>query len=219
MGTSSTVALTSLTIGVLGPIRAERDGVGIDLGGPKQRAVLAMLVAGHTRAPSRDWVIEGVWGESASEANRRSFHTYVSNLRAALGDVIARAGDTYRLTIDPTAIDSSRFEAAVSAARNRVATDPGLAAVALREALATWHGRPYADLADVPGLDSEIRRLEELRLEAVELRIDAELSSGLHGSLVAELEALSEEHPTRERFRAQHMLALYRSGQIGRAHV
>lgn len=211
------MALTNLTIGVLGPIRAERDGVGIDLGGPKQRAVLAMLVAGHTRAPSRDWVIEGVWGESASEANRRSFHTYVSNLRAALGDVIARAGDTYRLTIDPTAIDSSRFEAVVSAARDRVATDPGLAAVALREALATWHGRPYADLADVPGLDWEIRRLEELRLEAVELRIDAELSSGLHGSLIAEVEALSEEHPTRERFRAQHMLALYRSGRQSEA--
>lgn len=204
---------TGLRIDVLGPLRAERGGIGVDLGGPKQRAVLAILVSEPTGSLGRDRIMEGVWGEEASDANRHSFYTYLSNLRSVLGDVIVRAGEAYRLAIEPDHIDHVVFATAVDKARRLIATDPGAAAVALREALGLWRGRPFADLTDVPGLDPAVRRLEELRLEAVELRIDAELAAGFHGALVAELEALAEEHPLRERFRAQHMLALYRSGR------
>jgi len=204
---------TGLRIDVLGPLRAERGGIEVDLGGPKQRAVLAMLVSEPVGSLGRDRIIEGVWGEEASDANRHSFYTYLSNLRSVLGDVIVRAGEAYRLAVEPGQIDHVAFAAAVDEARPLMATDPGAAAVALRAALGLWRGRPYADLTDVPGLDPAVRRLEELRLEAVELRIDSELAAGFHGALVAELEALAEEYPLRERFRAQHMLALYRSGR------
>ncbi|MGH8935593.1 MAG: BTAD domain-containing putative transcriptional regulator [Acidimicrobiia bacterium] len=214
---SNVVTEIGLRIRVLGPLDAERDGASVDLGGPKQRGVLAMLLSAPMRALSRDRIIEGIWGDEGSEANRRSFHTYISNLRALLGDVIVRAGDTYRIEIESERLDSLVFEKAVDEARRLVATDPDAAATGLREALGLWRGRPYTDLVEVPGLEPEVRRLEELRLEAVELRIDAQLALGLHGTLVPELEALAEEHPTRERFRAQHMLVLYRSGRQAEA--
>jgi DNA-binding SARP family transcriptional activator/WD40 repeat protein len=204
---------TGLRIEVLGPLRAERDGTGVDLGGPKQRAVLAMIVSVATRSIGRDRIIQGVWGEEASNENRHTFYTYLSNLRGLLGDVIVRTGDTYSLAVEPDHIDHLLFVAKVDEARRVLATDSGMAAMTLREALGLWRGRPYADLLEFPGLEPEVRRLEELRLEAVELRVEAELAVGLHGPLVAELDALAEEHPMRERFRAQHMLALYRSGR------
>ena len=202
-----------LRIEVLGTLRAERDGTEAELGGPKQRAVLAMIVSEATGSIGRDRIIEGVWGEEASDENRHAFYTYLSNLRRILGDVIVRKGETYSLAVEPDNIDHLWFIAAVDEARHVLATDPGTAAMTLRVALGLWRGRPYADLVEFPGLESEVRRLEELRLEAVELRVEAELAAGLHGPLVAELEALAEEHPLRERFRAQHMLALYRTGR------
>jgi DNA-binding SARP family transcriptional activator/WD40 repeat protein len=218
MSAISTSTAQTLWIGVLGPLRVALGGRDAELGGPKQRAVLAILVAARGRVLSRDQVIEGVWGEVGSDANRKSFHTYVSNLRAVLGgEAIVRSGEAYRLDVGPGTVDSQAFEAAVSDGRRLVATDPGLAAISLREALGLWRGRPYADLTDIPGIEAEVRRLEELRLEAVELRVDAELASGLHGSLIAEVAALAEEHPMRERFRAQQMLALYRSGRQSEA--
>src|SRR5919198_1182551 len=97
------------------------------------------------------------------------------------------------------------------------ATDQAQAAQTLRQALALWRGRPYADVAGSPPLDAEARRLEELRLEAVEARIDADLALGRHAELTGELEVLCEENPLRERFRAQHMLSLYRSGRQAEA--
>ncbi len=214
---TTTTTDTGVRIGVLGLLRAERDGIEADLGGRKQRAVLAVLVANVGRSVSRDQLLEGVWGEEASSGNRPSLYTYLSNLRALLGDVIVRTGVVYRLNISNDDVDAWRFEKTVGEARGLVATDPVEASRRLREALGLWRGRPYADLVDIPGLDAEVRRLEELRLEAVELRIDAELAAGLHETLIAELEALAEEHPLRERFRAQHMLALYRSGRQSEA--
>jgi DNA-binding SARP family transcriptional activator/WD40 repeat protein/energy-coupling factor transporter ATP-binding protein EcfA2 len=205
-------AKTRCWIRILGPVQVERDGAEVDLGSPKQRGVLAILLA-ESGAISRDRIIEGVWGEDASPANRHSLQTYVSNLRRILGGVIVRSGETYRLDLGSDDVDHLQFARVVEGARSRVATDAATTASELREALGWWRGRPYADLVDIPGLQAEIRRLEELRLEAVELRIDAELASGLHGSLIAELDALAEEYPFRERFRAQHMLALYRSGR------
>ena len=96
-------------------------------------------------------------------------------------------------------------------------TDPAEAAQRLRAALALWRGHPYADVPGPFPLELEARRLEELRLRAVEMRIEAELALGRHAQLIAELEVLCEEFPVYERFRAQHMLALYRSGRQAEA--
>ncbi|HZD23776.1 MAG TPA: AfsR/SARP family transcriptional regulator, partial [Acidimicrobiia bacterium] len=208
-----TMTSIGLRIEVLGMLRAERDGIEVDLGGPKQRAVLAMLASYPNDPIRRDRIIDGIWGDEASDANRHSFSTYLSNLRAVLGDVIQRSGEAYWLAVEDEAVDHMEFTAAVDAARLIVATDPETAVTSVREALGLWRGRPYADLVDFPGIEPEVRRLEELRLQAVELRVDAELAVGLDRSLVAELDALAEEYPLRERFRAQHMLALYRSGR------
>lgn len=206
-----------MDVRVLGPMEVLLQGESIALGGPKQRALLALLVASAPRVVSRDLLIEGVWGEEPSSGARSTLQTHVSNLRNLIGEVIVHDRGGYRLAVDPESIDAVRFTRILEEGRRLVATDPGTAAANLREGLSWWRGRPYADLVDVPGLEPEVRHLEELRLEAVELRIDAELAVGLHGTLIAELEALAEEHPMRERFRAQHMLALYRSGRQAEA--
>ena len=202
---------------VLGPVAATRDGEEIALGGEKQRAVFAMLVGRAGQAIDRDVLLEGVWGESATDSNRASLHTYVSNLRALTGLQISRTGTTYTLVVEPDEVDLFAFESAVDEARAQLTTAADQAADLLRVALGWWRGRPYANVADIPGLQAEIRRLEELRLEAVEMRIEADLAEGRHGKLVAELEALIAEHPLRERFRYQHMVALYRSGRQSEA--
>ncbi len=204
-------------IRVLGPVEVLVEGEPAALGGPRQRALLALLVAAAPRVVSVEGLAEGVWGEEPSAGARSTLQTYVSNLRRSLGDIFVYERGGYRLAVETDAIDAVRFVAELEQARTRVATDEAETALRLRHALGLWRGRPYADLVDVPGLDGEVRWLEELRLEAVELRIDAELAAGRHGVLVAELEALADQHPTRERFRAQHMLALYRSGRQAEA--
>jgi len=204
-------------IRILGPVEVVVDGESVALGGPRQRALLAVLVAAAPRVVSVERLIEGIWGEEPSAGARSTLQTYVSNLRHSLGDVLLYEKGGYRLTVETDVIDSVRFVSVLDECRTRVATDEVETAARLRQALGSWRGRPYADLVDVPGLEEEVRWLEELRLEAVELRIDAELAAGRHGELVAELEALAEEYPTRERFRAQQMLALYRSGRQAEA--
>ncbi|HUG32365.1 MAG TPA: BTAD domain-containing putative transcriptional regulator [Acidimicrobiia bacterium] len=206
-----------MDVGVLGPIEAWVADDSVELGGPKQRGLLGLLVAAAPGSVSTDALIEGIWGEEPSSGARSTLQTYVSNLRQVLGPVLTHERGGYRLNVEPDSIDANRFRRLLEEGRATLATDAAATARLLREALSLWRGRPYADLLEVPGLDAEIRRLEELRLEAVELRIDAELTSGLHGGLVAESEALAEEYPMRERFRAQHMLALYRSGRQAEA--
>jgi DNA-binding SARP family transcriptional activator/WD40 repeat protein/tRNA A-37 threonylcarbamoyl transferase component Bud32/energy-coupling factor transporter ATP-binding protein EcfA2 len=202
-----------VSISLLGPIAADRAGAPVDLGSPKQRAVLALLAVRIGRAVDRDVLLAGVWGDDVDTGRTRSLHTYVSNLRALLGDVVVREHRGYRLAASPDAVDAVEFERVVAAARQTMAADPAGTAAHLRDALAMWRGRPLADLDGIPGLERDVRRLEELRLEAVELRIDADLLLGRHEGVVTELAALADEHPLRERFRAQQMLALYRSGR------
>ncbi len=202
---------------VLGPMAAESDGTPAPLGGPKQRAVLAMLIAAATKPVSTDQIIDGVWGESPPSAVRASIHSYVSNLRAVLGGGIERNGGTYRLEATPGDIDAVLFESLASEGRDLVATNAPAAAERLREALSLWRGRPYADLVDVPGLEGEVRRLEDLRIATVMARIDADLANGRHREVIGELEALAAEHPLNEGSRARHMLALYRDGRQAEA--
>ncbi|MDH5504962.1 MAG: protein kinase, partial [Acidimicrobiia bacterium] len=202
---------------VLGPLVAESGGTAVGLGGPKQRAVLGMLLAAKGKTVSVDSLTDGIWGHEPPGNVSGSIHSYVSHLRAAIGGGIERVGSAYRIDLQSNDLDSVQFETMLDEGRGLIATNPSKAAETLRVALSLWHGRPYGDLDNVPGLDPEIRRLEDLRLQAVEARIDADLAIGRHDSVIGELEALATEHPLREGFRARHMLALYRAGRQAEA--
>ena len=126
-------------------------------------------------------------------------------------------GGGYRLMVDRDRIDSQRFEDAVERARALADSKPAEAAKLLGEVLALWRGHPYADVPGVPDLQTEARRLEELRLQAVESRIEAELALGRHTEVLPELEVLTTENPLSEGLRSQHMIALYRAGRQAEA--
>ncbi|MEO5576599.1 MAG: BTAD domain-containing putative transcriptional regulator, partial [Gaiellaceae bacterium] len=206
-----------MKVRVLGPLEVLVDGVDVRLGGPKQRAVLALLASEVAKPVSVDALIDGVWGDEPTAGARSTLQTYVSNLRTAIGDVIVRVDGGYRLATEPEDVDAIEFERALEQAAALVESNPAESAQRLGAALALWRGHPYADVPGRFALELETRRLEELRLRAVEARIEAELALGRHAQLIAELEVLCEEFPVYERFRAQHMLALYRSGRQAEA--
>jgi DNA-binding SARP family transcriptional activator/serine/threonine protein kinase len=200
---------------VLGPVEVVIDGESRPIGGAKQRTVLAMLVAAAGRPVGVDQLLQAVYGEDAASTYRATLHTYISNLRRIAGDVIVRRGDSYVLEMAGAAVDAVAFEDAYRAAVGAGSAD--LVATQLRAALAMWRGHPYVDVEAHGLLDAEMNRLVELRLAALEARIDADLRAGRHREVVAELDALTVEHPFREELRAMHMLALYRSGRQGDA--
>lgn len=200
---------------VLGPVEVVADGAPRPLGGPKQRVVVGMLVAAAGRPVPVDSLLQAIYGEDACPGNKASLQTFVSNLRHVLGDVIVRSSGGYLIDCAPVAIDAVRFDDLVRAAM--ACSDPNRIAAGLREALATWRGDPYADVVAHGYLDGEITRLAELRLAALEARIDADMRTGRHRYVVAELDALTAEYPLRENLLAMHMLALYRSGRQAEA--
>ena len=202
---------------VLGAVRATKDGVPVRIGGPRQRLVLAVLLTHVGRTMPSDEITEWVWGETTTPRSKGTLQTYISNLRAVLGDVVVGEAGGYRLAVERHQVDSLRFEDAVGVARSLLQYNPEQAAHLLREALGWWWGRPFADVPGSWGLELEGRRLEELWLRAVEDRIEAELAVGRHLALLPELEVLTTEHPLSERLRAQHMVALYRSGRQAEA--
>jgi DNA-binding SARP family transcriptional activator/tetratricopeptide (TPR) repeat protein len=204
---------------ILGPLEARVGGRKLPLGGVKQRSLLAMLLLHAGEPVSSDRLIEALWPGARRRDSAKALTMAVARLRrvlepAAAGDgygVVVTRPPGYELRIGPDAFDLRRFERLL--ARARSARDPATAARTLREALALWRGRPLADLAYEPFCQSEIARLEELRLVAVEDRVDADLALGGGAELVAELEALVDEHPLRERLRGQLLVAFYRSGR------
>lgn len=199
---------------VLGPVTASTEGGTVRLGGPKQRLVLALLLVDAGRTVTDDRLISEVWGDGvAPERARRSLQTGVSELRRALDDELARDDGGYRLVIDPETLDAHRFEVLVEAARQRQTDAPDGAAALFNEALALWHGEPFGDLTDAPALRPEAQRLRELRLVALEGRLESDLERGRHHEVAAEVEALARDHPYREGLHSLHMLALYRSGR------
>jgi DNA-binding SARP family transcriptional activator/tetratricopeptide (TPR) repeat protein len=198
---------------ILGPLEVLHEGGEVALGGPKQRALLALLVlhAGETVATER--LIDDLWEESPPATAAKTAQVHVSRLRRALGadDLIETRERGYRLNVDPADIDAHRFERLVGAAREALARDsPEEAAAAASEALALWRGEPLAGMAHERFAQAEVGRLEDLRIAARELEIEAKLALGCHSEVIGPLEALIAEHPYRERLRAQLMLALYR---------
>jgi DNA-binding SARP family transcriptional activator/ABC-type branched-subunit amino acid transport system substrate-binding protein/DNA-binding beta-propeller fold protein YncE len=200
---------------ILGPVEAHNRSGPIRLGGPQQRALLALLLLHRGEAIPTDRLVDALWSERAPPAAVKTVQTYISQLRKALGDgVVVTRGRAYALDAPPGSVDVERFELLVAEARDLLgAGQPESAAQRLRAALALWRGPALADIAYEPFAQREIARLEELRISAIEDRIDAELAAGRSVEVVAELEALVRQHPLRERLRAQLMLALYRSGR------
>lgn len=205
---------------ILGPLEVRVDGVSLPLGGAKQRALLGVLLVHLGEAVSADRLIDQLWGESPPPTARNTLQVHLSRLRRLLatsnGDspILVRNDHGYFLAIDPEQLDARRFVGLISEGRAALADgDARGAAEKLTEALALWRGPALADLAYAEFAQTEIAQLEELRLEATETRIEAELARGGSSDLVPELEALIHRHPLRERLRGQLMLALYRAGR------
>ena len=202
------------TVHLLGPVEARRGGEPVRVGGPRQRLLLAVLAVRRGRWASTDSLIEEVFEGEPTDAADATLRAYISKLRGALGDDVRITGGAtgYLLEMPPEAIDSARFEALIAEAdvalRGR---RPAIAADRLRAALGLWRGEPFGGLGTDGILRVEAERLSELRLHAVESRIEADLQVGAAPALVDELEALVREHPFREAFWRQLMLALYRT--------
>jgi predicted ATPase len=204
---------------ILGPVEVLVDGRAVPLGGPKQRALLALLLLNANEVVSRERAIDFLWAEHPPERAVNALQVYIHGLRRLLGaDRIARRGSGYQLLVEAEELDLLRFQRLREGGQAALTRgDPGVAAMQLGEALGLWRGEPLSDLALDSLGESERGRLEELRLGALELRIEAELALGRQEGLIAELEALVGEHPWRERLRAQLMLALYRAGRQAEA--
>jgi DNA-binding SARP family transcriptional activator len=214
---------TTAAIRVLGPLEVVVDGDALPLGGPKQRIVLALLLAEPNRVVSVDRMIDAIWGEDAVERAAGTVQVYVSNLRRALSPAAAAFGvDDFILTQRPgyvarvtaAQLDLLEFDEALARGRQAAAAgNPAKAAAELRHALGLWRGVPIADLADAPFAAGIVARLEAMRVAAEEERFEAELALGVKADLVAELAALVEANPFNERLRGLLMVALYRSGR------
>jgi DNA-binding SARP family transcriptional activator/pimeloyl-ACP methyl ester carboxylesterase len=197
---------------LLGPLRVVEDGRDVTPARPKQRALLAMLLLHREEVVPGAQLIEALWGEEPPGTAQTALYGHVSALRKLIGAGRIRTRPPgYLLRVSAGELDVARFESLVSQARER--DDPAERSACLSEALALWRGEPLAELRCEAFAEREIARLEELRLAAVEDRVDAELALGRHHDLVAELEPLVAEHPFRERLRGQLMLSLYRCGR------
>ena len=207
-----------MRFGVLGPLEVDEEGRHIPLGGPKQRAVLAHLVLRANQLVPAETLIDEIWGEEPPEKARNVIQTYVSHLRKALGpDRIQSQAPGYRLTLDPSELDATRFDALMRDAKKILPVDPNVAVATLEDALALWRGPALADLADQSSLLAESTRLDELRLEAQETRIEGLLAAGAQARAIGELESLIARHPWRESLWGLLMLALYREGRQAEA--
>ncbi|MEA3511180.1 MAG: BTAD domain-containing putative transcriptional regulator, partial [Actinomycetota bacterium] len=210
-----------MDVRILGGLEVLRDGVEIDLGPPRQRALLARLLINPGETVTSDRLVEDLWPGDVPDTARHALHVYVSKLRGTLGpdrDRLIRRDTGYRLSIEPDELDAARFirlAAEGRASLNR--GDPETAHTQLESALAMWRGPVLADIADEEFVRAEAVRLNEIRLVALEQRITADLELGHHAALVEELRGLTTNHPLNEQFWEQLMLALYRCGRQAEA--
>src|SRR6478672_7012480 len=221
---------------ILGPLEARDRDRSLGLGGEKQRALLAILLLHRNEVVSADRLIDDLWGESPPASALPTLRAYVSRLRKAVaaddassrpvGDsliasrdgVLVTEGHGYRLEVAPGELDLERFSEMAERGRNALAAgQPEQAARVLREALKLWRGPPLAEFAYEPFAQAAIAHLEELRLAAIEDRVEADLALGHARELVGELRDLVARHPLRERLRGQLMLALYQCGRQAEA--
>jgi len=201
---------------ILGEVEARVDGRVLHLGGRRQRSLLALLLLEPGKSASSDRLTHELWAGDPPRGADVTLRSYASKLRAVLGTAASVHGSSagYTLQIDPLVVDAVRFERLLEAGERDLERGAFRgAARSLRDGLSLWHGEPFGGLADGGALRSAALRLEELRVRAVEKRIEAELELGESTRLVEELEALVAEHPLRERLWRHLMLALYRAGR------
>ena len=207
---------------LLGPLEVCRDGEPIVLAGPKQRAILTILLLNANQVVPRARLLAEVWGERAP-GSEHSLDVHISRLRKALapggeGNALIRRGRGYLLCVEEGALDLVRFEQRIAAGQQALAEGRPAAAVGLlNDGLGLWRGEPLAEFADQAFAAAELSRLKELRLAALEARVDADLALGREAAITGDLESLINANPYRERFRAQLMLALYRAGRQAEA--
>lgn len=186
----------------------------LPLGGPKQKAVLAMLLLEANRPVSRERLVEGLWGDRAPPSANETLDSYLYRLRRLLGpERLSRQPAGYVLRVEKGELDLARFDELVSASEELLPADPAAARGQLREALALWRGDALADVRYEPFASGVADRLDERRLSTLERRAEADLAAGLGPELVSELEQLVRDHPGRERSVAHLMRALYRAGR------
>ena len=200
---------------LLGSMQVRRDGVPLELGGLRQRSLLALLVLHANELVATDRLVDELWGDRPPDTAVKTVQVYVARLRKLLGaGAIVTRTPGYELRVAPDAIDVSRFEALAEEGRRALgAGDPETARRRLMEGLALWRGAPLSDLAYERFAQPYIARLDELRLTALEDRCEAELRCGHATEVIGELQALTARHPLRERLRSQLMLALYRAAR------
>ncbi len=214
---------TRFEVRVLGPLEVVLDGEAVNIGGAKARALVARLMIDRGLVVSVDRLVDSLWGDRDDDRPEIALRSAISRLRRRLREVnvtelIVTRAPGYVLDLPASNTDVHRFEHLVSEARRLLERRrPAEATRLLTEAQGIWRGAAYSDVRDEPLARAEVRRLEELLLTAIETRIDAGLTMGLHDVLVGELESLTNAHPLRERLWTQRMLALYRSGRQGEA--
>jgi predicted ATPase/DNA-binding SARP family transcriptional activator len=206
-----------MQIGLLGELQVlDDDQRDVVVTGAKLRALLVMLALHSGRAVSADQLVDGLWGPESSSAARNGLQGLVSKLRRALGSasLVATRGGGYALEVPPEAVDLHRFEQLVAAGRARATSGDRASAIELlAEADSLWRGGALAEFAYEEFASAEVSRISELRLAAVEERLDIELQLGRHRGVIGELEALVTAHALRERLRGLLMIALYRAGR------
>jgi DNA-binding SARP family transcriptional activator len=200
---------------ILGPLEARDRGEQLPLGGPKQRALLTLLLLDAGRVLSTDRLIEALWAGEPPPSAVASLQNFVAQLRKGLGaEAIETRSPGYLVRLEPEQLDLARVRRLVDEAR---ASEPVRRAELLGDALSLWRGEPLDEFRYEPFARDEIARLEEFRLTLQEEHAEAKLAIGEHADLVPQLESLVRSHPLRERLRAQLMLALYRSGRQAQA--
>jgi DNA-binding SARP family transcriptional activator len=200
---------------LLGSLEVEQGAKAVEIGGQKQRAVLAILALNAGRVVSTDRLVDLLWGEQPPKTAVTSLQNFISQLRKALGaGLVVTKSPGYLLNVTADEVDVNQFERLLGEARS---LEPESRGRKLREALDLWRGDPLADFSFEPFAESEIARLEELHAAALEDRIEADLEGGASAELVGEIEGLVKRNPLRERLRGQLMLALYRCGRQAEA--
>jgi len=199
---------------ILGPFEVSAGNEPVELGGRRQRTVLAALLLNANRVTPTDQLIDVVWGEEPPPTARRSVQAYVSRLRRVLGDDrIVSVEPGYRIRVDEGELDADRFEAFTLVARSIEVADPRRALDAMRKALSLWRGPALADLRGSGGISTRAHPYDEERRTAIEDAFDLEFELGLHDEAIPRIEACLLDDPYRERLWGQLMLALYRSGR------
>lgn len=201
-------------ISVLGPIEVVVGRRSRPVPGRRARALLAALVIGIDHAVPVEHLVAALWGDDPPRSSRNTLQTHVSTLRSLLGrDVIEFDDDAYLLRIDPTEVDAVAFERIAIEAVEVLGCDPAAARRLAMEGLGLWRGAPYGDVGDDEFVQPEVRRLHELRLELMEVRLESDVAIGRYGPAAAILSGLVEDHPYRERLWGLLMTALAHDGR------